>query len=79
MILGIFISALGVVITRHQTREYFTSLRALEMQYGELMEELGRTQLELGTWATDARIERIALEKLQLQYPKEDNVVLLRP
>jgi cell division protein FtsL len=61
--------ALSLVTSRHQARKLFVELereqtlaRAYDVEYGQL-------QLEQSTWATPARIEKIAREQLKMQLP----------
>ncbi|MEQ8938738.1 MAG: cell division protein FtsL, partial [Gammaproteobacteria bacterium] len=58
--LAIFVSALQVVIARHETRRLFVDLQAMERTQDELKEEWGRLQLEQSTWAINDRIESVA-------------------
>ncbi|GJM06042.1 MAG: cell division protein FtsL [marine bacterium B5-7] len=73
----IFISALQVVIARHETRRLFVELQALERTRDELNEEWGRLQLEQSTWAINDRIETFARTKLSMKMPERSSVVLL--
>jgi len=61
--------ALSLVTSRHQARKLFVELereqtlaRAYDVEYGQL-------QLEQSTWATPARIEKIAREQLKMLLP----------
>ena len=71
-------SALGLVYARHQSRERFYELEALEQERDRLDTEWGRLQIEHSTWAAHGRIERIAGEKLQMAQPQETEVVYLK-
>ena len=73
----IFLSALQVVIARHEARRLFVELQALERTRDELNEEWGRLQLEQSTWAINDRIESIARTKLGMKMPEHSSVVLL--
>lgn len=72
-----FISALQVVITRHEARRLFVELQTLESVRDELNEEWGRLQLEQRTWATDDRIESIAKTRFSMKTPGPSPVVLI--
>ena len=65
----IFISALQVVIARHETRRLFVELQELERVGDQLNEEWGRLQLEQSTWAINDRIESVARTKLDIKMP----------
>jgi cell division protein FtsL len=73
----IFISALQVVIARHETRRLFVELQALERTRDKLNEEWGKLQLEQSTWAINDRIETFARTKLSMKMPERSSVVLL--
>lgn len=75
--LAIFISALQVVIARHETRRLFVDLQAMERTRDELKEEWGRLQLEQSTWAINDRIENVARSQLDMKMPEQSSVVLL--
>ncbi|MFT5395493.1 MAG: cell division protein FtsL [Gammaproteobacteria bacterium] len=73
----IFISALQVVIARHETRRLFVELQTLERTRDGLNEEWGKLQLEQSTWAINDRIETFARTKLSMKMPERSSVVLL--
>ena len=75
--IAIFLSALQVVIARHETRRLFVELQALERTRDELNEEWGRLQLEQSTWAINDRIEMFARTNLGMKMPEQNAVVLL--
>jgi cell division protein FtsL len=75
--IAIFLSALQVVIARHETRLLFVELQALERTRDELNEEWGRLQLEQSTWAINDRIEMFARTNLGMKMPEQNAVVLL--
>ena len=73
----IFLSALQVVIARHEARRLFVELQALEKARDELNEEWGRLQLEQSTWAINDRVEAVARSKLNMKIPERSSVVVL--
>ena len=75
--LAIFVSALQVVIARHETRRLFVELQGMERTQDELKEEWGRLQLEQSTWAINDRIESVARSQLDMKMPEQSSVVLL--
>jgi cell division protein FtsL len=69
--------ALSLVTSRHQSRKLFVELeveraaaRGYEIEYGQL-------QLEQSTWATPARIEKVAREQLKMQLPGPGRVEMV--
>lgn len=75
----VFITALGVVYSKHQSRKLFVQLQALNEVRDELNVEWGRLQLEQSTWATHGRIEKIANNRLKMRIPSPGEVVLVKP
>ena len=75
--IAIFLSALQVVIARHETRRLFVELQTLERTRDGLNEEWGRLQLEQSTWAINDRIEMFARTNLGMKMPEQNAVVLL--
>ena len=80
-VLGVvlFASAVATVYVQHHRRMQFVELRTLERERDRLQVEWGQLKLEQSTWATHERIERLALEKLDLHTPPAADVVLVKP
>ena len=81
MALGValFVSALATVYVHHHRRMQFVELRKLERERDAMQVVWGQLKLEQSTWATHERIERLALEKLDLHMPPAAEVVLVNP
>ena len=77
LFIAIFLSAMQVVIARHETRRLFVELQELERVNDQLNEEWGRLQLEQSTWAINDRVESFARTKLDMKMPERNSVVLL--
>ena len=73
-----FVSAISVVYVKHYNRKLFVELQQMEKQRDDMEIEWGKLQLEQNTWATHARIERIAKEKLQMITPDTSDVIYIR-
>jgi len=71
------ISAIGLVFIKHESRKLFVELEQLTTERDELNIEWGQLQIEQSTWATHARIERVALEELALVRPKSTEIYLI--
>lgn len=78
LVLGVFFSAMEVVLHRHQTRELFLVLEDLRAQQNELDQEWGQLLLEQGTWGTHGRIEDIARNKLNMTLPVAAEIFRVR-
>ena len=81
MVLLFFIvfCALGVVTSQHKARKLFQALEAEQERAKQLDVEYGQLQLELSTWATHPRIEKIAKERLKMRVPEPKGVVVATP
>ena len=78
LIFGVFISAMEVVLHRHETRKLFSVLQELQVRHSELDREWGQLLLEQGTWGTHGRIEDIARDKLNMTLPKVEQIYRVR-
>jgi len=72
-------SALGVVYSKHQSRKLFVQLNELQRQRDGMNVEWGQLQLELSTWATNGRIEKVARQRLRMTNVDFNQVVIVRP
>lgn len=75
--LAVVVTALQVVLARHESRRLFVEIQKLEKVRDSLNEEWGRLQLEQSTWATNGRIESMARSELKMILPDHKNVVVL--
>ncbi len=74
------VSAMALIYTKHEARKLFIELEQLTAARDELNIEWGRLQIEQSTWATHARIERVATEELALSRPLPGEIfVVERP
>ena len=65
----VVICALGVVTSQHRARKLFQELEGEQERARQLDVEFGQLQLEMSTWATHPRIEKIARERLHMVTP----------
>ena len=74
------VSALAIIYTKHDSRKLFVELEQLTAERDQLNIEWGQLQIEQSTWATHARIERVALDELSLVRPQATEIyVIERP
>ena len=66
--------ALGVVTSQHKARKLFVELQKEKDRAQQMEVEWGQLQLEQGTWAMPARVEKIAGTKLQMQLPNSGQI-----
>ena len=76
---GLLLTATGVVYSKYATRKQFVALQMLRAERDAIEVEWGRLQLEQSTWATHARVERIARKRLNMHIPAADEVVVVKP
>jgi cell division protein FtsL len=67
-------SAVGLVTSRHKARKLFIELDREQSLVRQYETEWGQLQLEQSTWATPARIEKIAREQLRMQLPGQGRI-----
>ena len=71
--------ALAVVTSQHKARKLYVELQQeqeLEKRYDV---EWGQLQLEQGTWAMHARIEKIATQQLRMRAPTAARIQVVAP
>ncbi len=74
------LSSIAMVYTKHESRKLFVELEALTHERDELNIEWGQLQIEQSTWATHARIEKVATDTLSLARPESSEIyVIERP
>ena len=66
--------ALSLVTSRHEARRRFVELEREQANGRQLEVEYGQLELEQSTWATPARIERVARDELHMQLPSASRV-----
>jgi len=74
----IFFSAISVVYYKHLSRQLFAQLQRLQAEQEALQIEWSQLLLEQGTWGSDARVERLATERLKMIIPKPKDVVVIK-
>ena len=72
-------TALVLVRDRHEHRLQFIALTKLEKARDELNIEFGRLQLEQATWAESNRVDQVARTRLDMLFPRTEDIVVLRP
>lgn len=71
--------AMAVVASQHKARKLYVELQKEQATAKQLDVEWGQLQLEQGTWATHARIERIATRELNMRLPAAGRVEVVQP
>lgn len=74
----VFSTSLGVIYSKHQSRNLFIELQNLQNQRDNLHVEWSQLLLEQGTWASDVRVERVAEEHLKMTVPSPNEIKVIR-
>lgn len=69
--------ALGTVASNHRARKLVTDIEREQVRMRDLDVEWGQLQLEQSTWASHARIERIARDRLAMKVPAPNQVITI--
>ncbi|MCW8904366.1 MULTISPECIES: cell division protein FtsL [Sedimenticola] len=76
---SLLLTSTGVVYSKYATRKQFVALQMLRAERDAIEVEWGRLQLEQSTWATHARVEKIARKRLKMHIPTAEEVVVVKP
>ena len=79
LLIAILFCALGLVTSQHKARKLFQAIEAEQEHARQLEIEFGQLQLELSTWATHPRIEKIARDRLHMVTPDAVGRVVDKP
>lgn len=70
LLIGILVlCALSVVTSQHHARKLYAELQHTQELAKQMQTEYSQLQLEQSTWAMHSRIEKIAIERLQMRAP----------
>jgi len=76
--IAVVVSAIWVATVRHEARQLFVELEALNREHDRLQIDWGRLQIEQSAWAAHPRIESLAREQLSLVPPEQAQIVMLQ-
>lgn len=75
----LFVSAIAVVWSRHETRSLFIQLQGLNAERDALDIEWGQLKLEQSAWSTHGRVEQTARGSLRMVIPRPNEVRIVTP
>jgi len=78
LLVAVVLCALSVVTSQYKARKLFVELQKEKEQAQQMEVEWGQLQLEQSTWAAPARVEQVAVQKLQMQLPGNGQVQFIR-
>ena len=71
--------ALGLVTSQHQARKLYVELQKEQDTAKQIEVEWGQLQLEQSTWATPARVEKLAVQALGMRVPPVSRLQVVQP
>lgn len=74
---AIVATGIGIVLARHEARQLFAELEALNREQDRLEIDWGRLRLEQSTYATHPRIEQVARDDLGLALPAQQQIIVV--
>lgn len=75
---AVVVSGIAVVYAKFQSRALFVELQQVRMTRDLADMDWGRLQLELATSGALERVTRLATERLQMQVPTAQQIVVVR-
>lgn len=78
LLLALLASGISVIYTTFRNRAMLNELQQLRNQRNELQVQWGQLLIEQSTFSLDSRIERKAIEELQMKVPDFSDVVMVR-
>ena len=71
--------ALGLVTSQHQARKLYVELQKEQERAKQIEIEWDQLQLEQSTWATPARVEKLATQALGMRVPPSSRIQVVPP
>lgn len=79
LVIAVLGSGIAVIYAKHINRKLFIEFQALQNERDDMNMEWGRLQLEQSTFSTHSYVDRIAREKLGMELPAQEEIVIVRP
>jgi cell division protein FtsL len=77
LMMTLFSSAFAVVYLKDYNRRLFIQYQNLQSDRQSMQLQWGKLLLEQSAWSTQARVQQIAVQKLQMFYPEAKNIVIV--
>jgi cell division protein FtsL len=77
--LGVLASAVAVIRARQESRSQFVELEQLNAERDALNISWSQLQLEQSAWSNHGFVERVAVERGHMVFPKPDEVRIVAP
>lgn len=79
MWMAVVASSLAVVVSSHRSRQLFGEYVELQREEHQLQVEWGKYLLEGSAWAELGRVEKLAVEELDMRIPGLDEIIVVAP
>lgn len=79
LLFALLTSAIAVIYVTNVERLSYSHLEQLEQQQHQLQLQWGQLLLEQASLATPARVEAMAVEKLNMKLPTDNDTFILQP
>jgi cell division protein FtsL len=73
----VLVSALGVTLSSHITRQLFAAMQTASLKSDELDYEYEKLLLEQSAWSGYSRLDQLAREELHMKTPLTQNMVIV--
>jgi cell division protein FtsL len=73
------VCALALVSSQHKARKLYVELQKQQELAKQFDVEWGQLQLEQSTWAMHGRVEKIAIQKLNMRVPQPARIQVVPP
>ncbi|MFT7688207.1 MAG: cell division protein FtsL [Candidatus Azotimanducaceae bacterium] len=77
MLALVLVSAFGVSLSAHMTRQLFASIQTANLKSDELDSEYEKLLLEQSAWSGYTRLDQLAREELHMRTPLTQNMVIV--
>ena len=78
LVVAVIVSGISVVYAKLLSRQLFVELQQVRAQRDQADMEWGRLQLQLATSGALGRVMHIANERLQMQVPDAEHIVVVK-
>jgi cell division protein FtsL len=79
LVAALAVCGLALVTSQHQARKLYIELQKVQEFAQQIEIEWGQLQLEQSTWATHARVEKIAVQALGMRVPPASRLQVVQP
>lgn len=77
LMITLFISAFAVVYLKDYNRRLFIQYQNLQTDRQSAQLQWGKLLLEQSAWSTQARVQQVAEQKLQMVYPQAKDIIIV--